>query len=372
MTGRRSGGLPLPCGLRCRRLQRSNTDDPLLSGSTDGCREGARPAGASGRDVHVHHRGPSRARRSSWSAGWRRSSASACVVDRDPVWRRACGHAADLVLALILAVDRADRRRPARRASSAGRAAALPYRGPSPFLVFAASIPVSVLRSSSRRRSRSSAVGRRPRWAARGAALGRHPGDRLHRARPAAGRRHRRARLASDGRPRARTAARSAEIGRRGALGVPGHLRDRRSVAQILLPVSSRSSRSARCHRPGPPSASSCRSWPACSSRRSARRSSSAGSPRPPGCAGMGAPAALVARGRSFFAFAHVLTVTRARPRAMPFAARGRRVRGAAPGRVRARLAVPPAAARSGRRSGCTPGSTGSCWSSPRPSAATI
>jgi len=54
----------------------------------------------------------------------------------------------------------------------------------------------------------------------------------------------------------------------------------------------SRSSRSARCPRPGRTSASPCRSWPGSWSRPSARRSSSGHSPRRPGSAVSASPAA--------------------------------------------------------------------------------
>ena len=91
--------------------------------------------------------------------------------------------------------------RRARRASSGERAAGWPIVGPSPFLVFAAGDPGLDPRRLRARRSRSIAVGVPVDGPLGGAAVGRHPGGRLHRAGPAAGRRYRRARLAGDGRP---------------------------------------------------------------------------------------------------------------------------------------------------------------------------
>ena len=111
------------------------------------------------------------------------------------------------------------------------------------------------------------------------------PGGCLRRARPAARRRCRRARLGGDGRQPARTDGPLGEIGSAGALwAAADHLRDRDrrarscSSAVPVEPVS-----------PLPPtgttSASPCRCWPGSSSRRSARRSSSGRSPRRPGSA---------------------------------------------------------------------------------------
>ena len=76
----------------------------------------------------------------------------------------------------------------------------LAYLGPSPFLVFAAAIPVSLLAVFAVSVPLV-AVGIPRRRTARGAAVGRHPGARLRRAHPAAGGRYRCARLAGDGRP---------------------------------------------------------------------------------------------------------------------------------------------------------------------------
>ena len=120
--------------------------------------------------------------------------------------------------------------------------------GPSPFLVFAASIPVpSWLCSSCPCRSSSSAsTRRRP---GRALALGPDPGRCLRRAHPPAGRRHGRAVLGGDGCPPARPRGPRRDRRRR-ALGDPGHRgrRCRRLRAPDVLPGQRRS---ARCRRPG-------------------------------------------------------------------------------------------------------------------------
>ena len=77
----------------------------------------------------------------------------------------------------------------------------LAYLGPSPFLVFAAAIPISLLARPRRCRSRSSRVGVPVDGPLAALLSVAHPGGRLRRAGPAAGRRHRRPRLAGDGHP---------------------------------------------------------------------------------------------------------------------------------------------------------------------------
>ena len=263
------------------------------------------------------------------------------------------------------AVDRADRRRRLagieRRAR--GRAA---YRGPSPLLVFAASVPVSLSRSSSSA-SRWTSLGIAFDGPVGRLAVGHAPGDRLYRRWCACSWS---TRAPSTGRTMGIRRARIDGGSPTSAAGCCGRCRSSSSailvaaVLAALLPVTPVS--------PLPPTgddrpASSCRWWPACSSRRSARRSCSAGSRRPPGLRGIGHRRALV-RGALFFAFAHVLTIAghdrRGRARARDRGLRGARSR--SPSRS---AGCSCDAARSGPRSACTPRSTGSsCWSSsPRP-----
>ena len=204
------------------------------------------------RRLHLHHRGPIGARalrrrlaRDPDRAGLHHRSR--CSGGRHPVGRAARRRP-------DAAVGRADRRSwfAGDRASRPG---GLPYRGPSPFLVFAAAIPVSLLvgvivsdPARHRRRAARRSVRRAP--------VGHDPGARLRRAGAPARRRHRRPRLARDGR---RTAQRTALldmgggalwaipvigvtaiVSRRPAAPLPGHARQpaapdrRRSVGFAL------------------------------------------------------------------------------------------------------------------------------------------
>ena len=301
---------------------------------------------------HVHHRGPRRARRCSSSAGWRRSSGSAASSSR-PARRRAAAAIALLVVGLVAAVGRADRRRglAGHRAARSGR---LPYRGP---------VAVPRLRGGD------------PDLAPRRCVVVAIPLDRRRRRRSTG-------RSARCCRSRSRRWSTSALVrllvvdtgaltgptmGVR-RLDAPALVRDGVGGALWAVPVivvtaivagdpaarSSRSRRSARCRRPATPSGFALSlARRRRSSRRSARRSCSAASPRRPGCAAWASGAALV-RGGAGLRLRPRPRRSRARRAGEAFglAVVGVRARGS---RSRSRSAGSSSGAgRSGRRSGCT------------------